>query len=271
MNKLLIIASFCMAALFSFAQTSITTPYEYDFNNEAGFTDIWSIENSNVSGDGENSGFWIYSPDYFGIDGSGSVVFIPYHSNPGDDWVFSPGLELEADANYNLSFQYCTLFTGYADNLAVYVGTSASSVDMITEITDFGSYSNTSFSEYNTTISVATSGVYYIGFHEYGPGGNYGGQTIDDFSIINLNTMNLLERNYRTGVYPNPVRDFLQFTDGDYSSFKIYNSLGEIVISSNIGNDLNMITTANLNNGSYFIQLLDKTNNSNVFRFSVVR
>jgi hypothetical protein len=199
------------------------------------------------------------------------VVFIPYHSNSGDDWVFSPGLELEAGSDYNLSFQYCTLFTGYSDNLAVYIGLAASSTEMITEITNFGSYSNTTFSDYSTTISVETSGVYYIGFHEYGPGGSYGGQTIDNFSIINLNTMNLLERNYRSGIYPNPVRDFLQFTDGDYSSFKIYNSLGEIVISSEIGNDVNMITTANLKNGSYFIQLLGEGNSSNVFRFSVVR
>ena len=250
----------------SYSQTTAELPYVYDFNSELEFADLWVIENANPEGDDENGGFWIYSPDYFGIEGSGSVVYIPKYGNPGDDWVFSPMFQLNSGSQYKLIVSYATLFTGYPDELAIYMGNSQSVSAMNISVHDFGSYSNTSFTEFEVTVTVPTDGTYCFGFHESGPGGSYGGQTIDNFSIIELSSSASYIENGKNNVFPNPASDFIRVETLEISELEIYNSKGQLM--QKIVNYQNeKIELSSFEPGVYFIKVCNPNHTPHMLRF----
>lgn len=266
---LILLALFVSISLFS--QVVVELPYQNDFEVEADFIDIWTIENVNEAGDGSNSGFWIYSPDYFGIDATGSIVYVSNSSNEGDDWLYTPGFDFEQGVNYELTFSYASLFDSYPANLEVYMGISPASEDMTMLIHDFSSYDNTSFTEYTISISVETSGTYNVGFHDYGPGGGYGGQTIDAFSLIEESTEVVMESLSIASIFPCPASDFLYVSDFECDSYCIYNVEGKLVQESKIFAVNNAVSVSNLENGFYLIEIEDKNSKKQLFKFSVFK
>jgi hypothetical protein len=255
MKKLIFTVLSTFAATIIAAQTTQTLPYATAFEDSSEFASLWKIENTNAAGDNANGGFWIYSPDYFGVDYTGSVVYIPHPGgNVGDDWAFTPAFALNQGDQYVVSFDYATLFTGYPDKLSVHYGLLDTSSSMLNLIHDFGSYSNTNFSIFSDTFAVATSGVYYIGFHAYGPGGTYGGQTFDNFSIVAVNTGITITPESHIRIYPNPASDMLTFENTRFYQYSLYNTAGELVLHGLL-NDFRVTLKLNLPAGLYFMQL----------------
>lgn len=255
MKKILLVLAVLVISLSLVSQSIVELPYVCNFESEADFNNNWTIENVNAEGDGENSGFWIYSPDYFGIEASGSVVYASSSTNSGDDWTITPGFNLVQGVEYELGFSYASLFSGYPAYLAVYIGTNAMAADMGTLIHDFTSYDNTNFSSFITTITVETTGTYYIGFHDYGPGGGYGGQTIDDFALAQapLKIENNSQQEF--SIYPNPANDFIQISEGQCENYKIYNIEGKIVQEGQLSTCVNSISLNSLTDGVYFLNV----------------
>ncbi|PLX09292.1 MAG: hypothetical protein C0596_01720 [Marinilabiliales bacterium] len=252
MKIIIVFELFVLLCFSAFSQSIVELPYETSFESETNFENEWVIENINSEGDSPSYGFWIYSPDYFGIDESGSVVFISSSTNPADDWLISPGFNLEPGIEYSLNFAYASLFSGYPASLEVYLGNSNSYESMNVLVNDFGAYDNTDFSIYSTSITVETSGTYYIGFHDYSPIGGYGGETIDDFSFIqtpmginDISVANSIE------IYPNPTTNFV-YVNQEYLSYKIYSIDGKLIQT---GNYEQKISLDNFNDGVFFLIL----------------
>jgi hypothetical protein len=255
MKRLAISLVFMFAAGILLAQPTQSLPYATAFEDSAEFSSLWKTENTNAAGDNANGGFWIYSPDYFGVGYSGSVVFIPHPGgNVGDDWAFTPAFSFSAGSQYILSFRYATLFTGYPDKLAVFYGNNDTSAAMTNVIHDFGSYENSAFTLHSDTITISTAGTYYIGFYSYGPGGSYGGQTIDDFSLEALNTGVEEDLQNLIKVYPNPATDKIIVENSIYYQFSIRNLAGELVSYGLIDSD-KYIIPLQMPAGVYIMQM----------------
>lgn len=110
-------------------------------------------------------------------------IYMRYNSTLAmDDWFFTPGLNLVAGKSYDVKFWY--LGSGsYPEKMEVLWGT-AQIADGMTEGLIFNNDNivNTSFVEGSGTIEVATTGVYYIGWHGYSDMDQYY-LVVDDITV----------------------------------------------------------------------------------------
>ena len=62
-------------------------------------------------------------------------------------------------------------------------------------------------------------------------------------------------------VYPNPVKDILTITADDVKQVVMYNSLGQIVKTVDADEDNVQINVSDLQNGMYFVNIIDNAGN----------
>ena len=105
-----------------------------------------------------------------------------------------------------------------------------------TDIIDLSSYDG------NPEVMIAFKGMCAGGNNLY----------IDDIEINEASTTSLNEKENDIIIFPNPATNILNI-DGAYSSVNIYNSFGQLVITSKVKDK---IDTKSLSNGIYFIKLL---------------
>jgi hypothetical protein len=105
-------------------------------------------------------------------------------SNPENDWFYTAALSLEAGKCYQLFFAYSTLYA-YSSSMRVKLGTGQNETVMTTaELFNSSAITNNQYATYATSFSVATTGVYFIGFNHYGTLGGFNGALfVDDISI----------------------------------------------------------------------------------------
>lgn len=101
---------------------------------------------------------WIFSTD----DGT----FYRYHStNPGDDWLISPAIKLEAGKAYHFAIDVAS--TSFPEKFEVLIGTEAKAsaltipVIAATELTTKGEY----ITYQNEAVTVGETGYYHFGIH----------------------------------------------------------------------------------------------------------
>lgn len=252
----LALALFC--ACSSFAQTPVAPPYSNDFNDAAGFTGIWSYQNP------ANVGEWVYSPDYFGIGESGSVVFLPDANNPSHNWLFSAPLALTAGVNYALDFKYINLSAGFEAHLKVMIGSQNDSSSMTTQIVNIGAYdlnqNNLDLCDSSHTVfSVPTTGTYYIGFLDEGsvaPGMD-GGQSIDNFSITPANSTSIQASYSGTiQISPNPTSEWLNIVSPQPNAkVMVYDVAGQLVMDFPVTSGQAKINISGLPKGMYILKM----------------
>lgn len=100
----------------------------------------------------------------------------------GDDWLFSPALNLEAGHRYKLSYSMRVNDRKYAENLQVKAGRSLSPEAMTMAIAEHVDYTNPAFTTFEYAFTADESGRWYIGLHYTGASKSYGVQ-IDDVTV----------------------------------------------------------------------------------------
>ena len=240
--------------------TTYNPPYSNNFNVEADFTGEWSFENP------AGLGMWIYSPDYFGILESGSVVFLPDGTTPSNCWLFSAPLNLTAGVNYALDFRYMNLSPGFDANLRVAIGTQAASTAMNTQIVNIGTYDLNepnwdNYASSHSVFSVPTTGIYYIGFQDAGsvaPNMD-GGQSIEEFSVsIASGIQSETKKDF--AIYPNPATDKLvvEVPNQNVTKIQIFNITGALVLESELSAN-NIVDVSILMSGVYVVKLFTES------------
>lgn len=137
----------------------------------------WTRENAN--GDGY---VWMTSTSYAC---SGNSANIHHNSVAMDDWLFSPGVALTAGWTYTLTFNYRAGLVSDPEDLTVYLGSSATSGAMTTQLIDLPSITNTTCQLATVTdFTVASSGTYYIGFWGHSAADQFY-LTVDDVTLVN--------------------------------------------------------------------------------------
>ena len=83
--------------------------------------------------------------------------------NPGDDWLLSPGIAVEAGA-YLLEFEYKG--SSYGEKLDVFYGTTRTVDGMTHAVVDLGTITNDdSYAKSTSMLVVDEAGTIYLGFH----------------------------------------------------------------------------------------------------------
>ncbi len=149
-----------------------SVPYTEDFENEATFSGFTVHD---VSGDGAT---FKYNSNW-----KGNFAVCQYgFTEPKDDWLVTPGIKLEADRTYRLSFLLWTK-GNLKETMEVKMGSGTGVADMTTsvmqptEITQPGTVDLKQTLEFNVTVP--ENGTYYFGFHAMTPG-----DPMDAFDII---------------------------------------------------------------------------------------
>lgn len=86
-----------------------------------------------------------------------------------DSWYFTPGISLEADTDYVISFKYSNDSNFATEKLKVAYGTSPESTEMDEVLIDLDDINNLNdtYAIAEETFSVDDDGVYYFGFQAY--------------------------------------------------------------------------------------------------------
>ncbi|MCO5260103.1 MAG: T9SS type A sorting domain-containing protein [Crocinitomicaceae bacterium] len=85
-----------------------------------------------------------------------------------------------------------------------------------------------------------------------------GGFDLDAVGIINTSDDAGLESiNFAFSIYPNPVTDWVQIYSKSTTQFKIYTTVGAIVMQGELNTGSNTVSFAALANGVYFIQTIE--------------
>jgi len=148
-----------------------TLPYEQNFNTN---TDCWTIDNIN-----DDFSVW---ENYHGCNNNGFTIKAYNNIN---DWVFSPGFNLQTGIDYQIDFTYNVgTSIDSTDDLVVYLlnannpsGNIETTLLTVTEnTTDCAIFSD-------LQVNVSTDNIYYIAFYASSLDDNLNEISIDDFSI----------------------------------------------------------------------------------------
>lgn len=179
------IVSYCgnsnptQSAFVLFQNTIINTlPHNENFDLSANLPCGWSTQNVN-----NDNRSWKVS----GINPRSFPRAVRYKSNEcqsANDWLFSPGIELQQGLQYRVKFWYRAATACGQEKLRVRFGQTANAAGM-NSANIFSNFqiNNTNYQQaVSATFSPSQSGVVYIGFHVFSQA-NQSGLILDDFCI----------------------------------------------------------------------------------------
>lgn len=167
----------------------MSVPYSQDFNSTSAL-----------------DYFTLFHGEEGNRDWSRSSNALNYWGSPADAWALTPRIALEKGKAYKLSFTARVNRAASPKELYVYTGTQPDAVNLESTQLFHETISNTLAEQKDVTISVPTSGNYYIAFRCYGPS-DTNDLYIDDLSVT------------ETVVVPNPVNN-LTITAGENGSME---------------------------------------------------
>ncbi|RZL13896.1 MAG: T9SS type A sorting domain-containing protein [Hymenobacter sp.] len=166
--------------------------------------DFYSWAVTDLSGAGDNALVYFYN------DNDSSIG--------GNDWYYTPGLSLRAGYTYQVQFSYAVADASYPEALEVKWGNAATPAAQANTL-----FSNTNIinETFQTTVAIqvatitpATTGIYYVGFHEISQPDQYA-LAVDDIQITETRVLGV--RNATNGVFtaeasPVPFGESLNLT-----------------------------------------------------------
>lgn len=242
---------------FQTACASLPLPYGNDFDTDA---DCWTIENSN-----EDARAWQFltnATEISCISGTGDYALGVLYNTDGvtsmDDWLFSPAFDLTSGTSYTLEFSYGNDGgTTYLENMSVFLATANNSTagfagtELLSAVNISGGC--TPFS--TTTLTVPTTGTYYVAFYGYSDA-DQDVLLVDDFYLYE-STIGIADH-YIDGfaMYPNPANNILSLKAlNNIDNIQIYNMLGQEVMDVNPSATQVELDVTGLSNGTYVVKV----------------
>lgn len=134
---------------------AVEAPYTFDFESENDLL-MWTIVDANADG-----ATWERSKT---MDGKRTMLMRGTNNRVVDDWMFSPGIRLEAGKAYKIIYDAGCMNSYYPASYSVTIGRSTSTADhqvIKTYSTDLRMLNRT----YLYLPEITEDGTYYIGFH----------------------------------------------------------------------------------------------------------
>jgi len=233
------------------AQGPFTPPYSTNFNNyttEAEFLADWSYQNNLPT---DQAGIWGFdNTAYFGYNSSNCPFYFTASDADGDDWLYSPGLNLTQGISYNVSFLFAGAFSGYTEKMNVYIGNDDTSSAMTQLINGFSAITSDVYTTYSTDFTVPANGVYHIGFFANSAAGNFG-ILIDNFAV-SASTGISTDAQSQTLTYPNPCNGILYLNSDNDIQAALFSTDGRLLLEKVVNGSIDL---SSFSNGLYFLRL----------------
>lgn len=167
-----------------------------------------------------------------------------------DAWLHSLAVSLQPNVTYQLSYKQRSGSSSSQQDWNVYLGATQSAAGMTTLVDSANNVNNTTFVTETGGFTVATSGIYYLGFHATrDTGSSYG--SLDDISLTavqNLTFYNLTIANSGTATFNQSatVLNNLVVNSGATADFGSNNTTAE----GSVTNNGTMQQSRNISDGS---------------------
>lgn len=183
-------------------------PYLEDFEGVTTPTIPNCMSSQTISG---NSWRTVGAP--MGMTGNvANVSYTDVGSPAMDTWLYTQGLNLVAGTNYRLTYDYFNNSTTWTESMGVFYGASAEVAAMTASLANHPSIATTTVQNGLVIFTVATSGVYYIGFKCYSIA-NQNQLYLDNVQVIEMSDCTEMpEPGLTTG--PDNICPGLEFTVG---------------------------------------------------------
>ena len=277
MKKIIPLFALLLIFISGKSQTITSFPYFTGFEGVQGTLNAnypagWTSEDLNTNSFG-NASWEIIKNSTTSVNARTDSTAINILSNsqqPNNDWLYTPGIQMEEGATYTLKFWYSVKqFLTSSEKLKIHIGVDTIYTEMDTvALWENDSIINTNYQEAIVEYVAETSGVYYFGFHGYS----------DDFQFVLLVDDVTIEEekpvidgieedfNHSVKAYPNPCDQYLNIDIKDLEGNKniqVYNNLGELLLNENTLSKEYIINTQNFENGMYNVRVRSEKNNLN--------
>lgn len=234
--------------------TTATVPYSMGFEASENFTCI-TTENVN----GATTWGYFNGTAQTASTGSRSIRYNWDGATPGNDWFYTQGLSLTGGTQYTLQFYYkASDGPTYVENLEVKYGTAANAAAMtsapIVTLAGISSALADPFAVSTTTFTPATTGVYYLGFHNYSIA-DQAFLYIDDITVTAALSVDDVT-SQSLGYYPNPVKDRLNLSyNQTIGEVAVFNLLGQQVLGTTLNATEGSVNMSSLPAGNYIVKV----------------
>lgn len=155
-----------------------TTPAYFDFNRDTDFYKYFTVIDNN----GDN---YTWQHNYTWDEKVGVAQYPTNWMQDADDYLVFPGIKLEKDQLYNLSFNHSDGYGYCTESIDILAGKGPVPEDLTITIADFTNIIEMPTTHQEIRFSVEESGVYYIAFYIHSPSGQSYFQ-IDDVNIESI-------------------------------------------------------------------------------------
>lgn len=140
----------------------VDPPYIQNFDSET----LYEMPDCMVWEDANGDGSGWQTSDVMSFSGFNSIVYWATWNVNGDDWFFTPGINMVAGSTYEITFKYSASFWSSFEALEVKGGTGPSSADMgSTVYFTNNNITNTSYQTASFIYTAPITGPNYIGWH----------------------------------------------------------------------------------------------------------
>ena len=167
-------------ATFTTLCNAFNIPYTQDFSTAVAPAMPNCVTTQDVNGPSAPTGFWRTSST---ATTGFTVPFAQYAyatAIGGNDWLYTPGLNLTGGTTYRVSYKYAT--QSFPEAMDVFWGNAANAAAMTNLIVDHGTFSFTTPSTVQYDFTPGTTGVYYIGWHAKSTADQFN-LNLDDISV----------------------------------------------------------------------------------------
>ena len=148
--------------------TAFEAPYFDDFSDE-GTRDLWTIVNANND---VSSWGTVYTWTFNSYNGCWGVNTGPYNmgddQDGADDYLISPGINIEQGISYALIFNMRNTFANYKERVALMVGTDPNDVSTF-QVLDYNEAYDVdgTLADWEVDFQMEEAGTYYFAVHAY--------------------------------------------------------------------------------------------------------
>ena len=257
-----------LSATFALTTTAQITTYPYftGFEGTVGtlhqdYPTGWTNEDLNTNA--FNASWEIIKNSAFATNAHTDSSAVHIFSNAGEDnndWLFTPGFQMQQGMAYTITFWYSASSLSTAEAMDIYVGRNASSADMLpVPIWENDNITTTDYIEGSATFQAINDDVFYFGFHAYSEPLNFI-LYVDDVTVTEsagtglgeLTAVNALE------VAPNPCVDEVRLMGLDAAAdamVNVYSTSGQLLEVARLNAGEVSLSTEALEAGVYLFQV----------------
>ena len=251
MKKNLLLSLFSVGCFYAYAQTEPTDlPYSYGF--ETTDLDGWTVINAGEGNNWEVSQASSQTPEP--SEGENYMLYY-FHDNAANSYLFSKGLNLKANREVTLKFDYMGTNVWFPEKMEVLIGNAATVEAQTTQLWIDEEIINYPYETATVNFTVPEDGVYYIAFRAFSDPDQFY-LSLDNIQITEYDLGIVSQEFTSLKMYPNPVKNTLNIENTNtIQSVTVYDLSGKSLVQQKVDNKKVNLDISHLPKGMYMVRI----------------